>query len=158
MSKRVPRTRTHVPVSRSSQPAQPRRITPDDLRGGKDPSANLIRLVIPGFFGKGKPGYLYFSPVPSRYLIELSEATNMAQLARNLVNRLAQTVRNEDGSLLMTADEWSDLPVPRLRDIMTMISNAMTADDDAEPNETSSEENATSTANVNDTGAVSGNG
>jgi len=89
------------------------------------PAPTPKRVVIPDFYGAGQPGQLWYMPTTSNFLVELGEAEFLHEIVQKVRDKLAKTIVNQDGTPLMTPEQWGEIEPDRLLEINQMISKAI---------------------------------
>lgn len=97
-------------------------ISIDALKG---PAPTPKRVVIPDFYGPGQPGQLWYLPTTANFLVELGEAEYLHEIIQKVRDKLAKTIVNQDGTPLMTPEQWGEIEPDRLLDVNQLISRAI---------------------------------
>lgn len=100
----------------------PVHISIDALKG---PTPTPKRVVIPDFYGPGQPGQLWYLPTTANFLVELGEAEYLHEIVQKVRDKLAKTIVNQDGTPLMSPEQWGEIEPDRLLDVNQMISRAI---------------------------------
>lgn len=117
-------TRTTRTDIRNAKPVShfPVPVTIDALKG---PVPLPKRVVIPDFYGPGQPGQLWYLPTTANFLVELGEAEFLHEIVQKVRDKLAKTIVNQDGTPLMTPEQWGEIEPDRLLELNQTISRAI---------------------------------
>lgn len=126
----------------------------------KGPAPKPKRVVIPDYFGPNQPGQIWYLPITSNYLIAIGESETLHEIIHKVRDKLAVTVVNQDGTPLMTPEEWGEIDPDRLLEINQMISKAIGGEKSGKKGDTkknTTEDDDDERGSVTDTN-LSGNG